>query len=105
LEERDSLLSKCNNVFIFPLVETFIDKSKVKVHNDTHPLVLGYHGNSSHLTQFENGLREAIEIISNEVPVVIHVIHGNHNGTQSFWTLGRPKGIKVIEKQWDIATI
>lgn len=99
IEERDRFYRYSQNAFIIPLVETYFDK--VKEHEDHKPIVLGYHGNSVHLTQFTPNIKPALEQLSEEYPIKLVAIYDK---TVGLWNRGRPN-IDIEDIQWDINTL
>lgn len=100
IEERDYYCRYSNNVFIFLDLERIFNK--VKKHEDHEPIVLGYHGNLDHLTQFHPYLRQALEILATEFPVKLLVVFNKKQLGQ--WRVGRPD-IEIEEVQWELDTI
>ena len=102
VEEKISL-SWHKNVFIFPLIENIFQNQQIKKHNKNNEQIsLCYHGNTAHLSRFENGLRQAIEEISSTIDVRLTIITGNEKFN---WVYGKPNIDNIIFKKWDIDTI
>jgi hypothetical protein len=100
IEERDSLLPLCPNVFIFPLVERRY--TRWKRHRDRTPVVLGYHGNAAHLTEFSPHLTRALELLDGEMDIRLRVVYSRPRGWE--WRTGRPR-VRIDEVPWDLSTI
>lgn len=108
IEEQDYYRQYQRNAFIIPLVETCFRKTKV--HEDHEPIVLGYHGDLQHLTEFRPFLTSALEQLARETPIKLLVVY-NKRGSRwkvwdrgSRWKVGRPK-IEIEEVQWELETI
>lgn len=100
IEERDYYYKYKNKVLIFPLIEKMFNKTKK--HEECSPITIGYHGNLDHLTQFHPYLKEALDVLSREIPVKLIAIY-NKKDLPS-WTMGRPN-INIEEVQWEYETI
>jgi len=100
IEERDYYYRYNDNVILFPLIERIFNK--VKVHDDHEPILLGYHGNLHHLTQFHPHLKEALEKLDEEFPIRLLVV-SNEEGARS-WRIGRPDvDIEIV--QWGLDVV
>jgi hypothetical protein len=102
IEEKISL-SWHKNVFIFPLIENIFQNQQIKTHRENNEqFLLCYHGNTAHLSRFENGLKQAIEEINSTINVELTIITGDEKFN---WVEGRPNINNIIFKKWDIDTI
>jgi len=97
IEEKDYYYRYNENVFLFPLIERIFNR--IKVHEDHEPILLGYHGNLHHLTQFHPHLKEALEKLDQECPIKLLVV-SNEEGARS-WKIGRPD-IDIEVVQWSL---
>ncbi len=93
--ERDYLLKYNKPIFLFPQLEKInnnntIDKKKV---DNSEILKIGYHGNLEHLHEFSDELNLALEKISQEVNLELHVVYDK--------SLGRWKKPNIIVKEYD----
>ena len=98
IEEKDYYLQYTQNVFIIPLIETFI--SKRKTHQEKAQLKVAYHGNLEHLSQLMPYINPALERIASEFNITLSAIYNLNDGK---WQVGRPK-ITIEDHQWDINT-
>ena len=60
LEEKDSILPFCKNVFLFPLIEIMYQLSRQK-NIYIKKIIIGYHGNPHHLNHCKNRIKYALE--------------------------------------------
>tara|TARA_B100001250_G_C19790430_1_gene786231 strand:- start:457 stop:1449 length:993 start_codon:yes stop_codon:yes gene_type:complete len=68
VEEKDSLLKFCKNIFIYPLIENMYLNVTRKVHVPKKKITLGYHGNTVHLNHLSLGFNTAIKKIIQNYP-------------------------------------
>jgi hypothetical protein len=94
VEEGDRVLCCNENVFMFPLVERMY--TRVKVHSDHEPIVIGYHGNDLHLMEFYPHLTAALETLAKEFPIKLLAISTSGRN----WQTGRPEIDDIEELAW-----
>ena len=99
LEEKDSL-SQNKNVFIFPLIESSYQGITKKTHTKKDNIVIGMHGNYSHLSKLRPHLKGAIEDLNKEIDVHLKVLT---NANAPRWIYGRPEiqNIEIIDWKFD----
>ena len=100
VEEKDSIIKHNMNCFIFPQIEKMYQGIKPKIHTKKDKLIIGYHGNSVHLNHMHNGLKNALERLSKELPIKLIWICN----TDTDWIQGIPN-IETEFKKWNIKTI
>jgi hypothetical protein len=104
IEEMDRILWLEKPVFQFPLIERMF--SGGKIHSDHLPIVLGYHGNGTHIEEFYPHLKKAIEILAKEIPVKLIAIFPRPGGNPDWkWRTGKPAIAAVEEVDWQLQTI
>lgn len=86
---------------VVPLVERIFGKQKT--HSDKDQITLGYHGNLSHLEEFNYGLKHALDKLSEQINIKLLVIYDKKNLGE--WNRGRPEKIQIDERQWNIDNI
>lgn len=93
--ERDYLLKYNKPVFIFPQLEKIYSRNISNKKNDENSKILkiGYHGNLEHLHEFSDELNFALEKISTEVNLELHVVYDK--------SLGEWKKPNVTVKEYD----
>jgi hypothetical protein len=100
IEEKESLISHNKNCFIFPLIEKMYQNVVPKIHNKKKTITIGYHGNQNHLNHMNNGLKWALEKLSETVKIKLVIICSNDRE----WKRGKPD-IDIVFIQWNIKTI
>ena len=100
IEEKDSL-SKNQNVFIFPLIDNKYRKIKQKIHSDKDEMVIGVHGNYTHLSKFSRNFKEAFEQFLQERNIVLKVIT---NSDAPKWRYGKPNISNIEIIKWELNT-
>ena len=101
--EECSSLSHHSNVFLYPLIEKlYQEQQDYKTHKDNDCLRIGFHGSYTHLSKFKHGLCDAINIFSKTNDIELLVLTSNPSYS---WIKGKPEGINIITKKWDIKTI
>jgi hypothetical protein len=65
-EEKKSLESYYDKVFIINLIEKMYDNCDLKNHNDKNDMTIGFHGSFTHLTKLKYGFVEAFNELRNE---------------------------------------
>lgn len=93
--EKDYYLRYSDNVFILPLIERGF--TKFKKHTKTQSVVLGYHGNLQHLSQFDINLIDALEEISKSYNIELHALYNIKDLGK--WQVNRPN-IPIKDIQW-----
>ena len=101
IEEKVHYLNYKKRVCLIPLVEEIFMKQKQ--HSEKDEIVLGYHGNKHHLHQFFPHLTKAIERLSKQTKVKLKVMYNIKSLGK--WSYGKPKGVEVIQKQWELDKI
>jgi hypothetical protein len=99
ITEREYYCQYNKNVFFVPQIERLFNK--VKKHEDHEPIVLGYHGNFDHLTQFHPYLKPALEILAKEFRIKLIVVSSRK--PLKFWRVGRPD-IEIAGVPWTLDT-
>ena len=103
VEQRDVLLKYNPNVFIYYM---FTDIKPVKkVHSDSGKIVIGYHGNKTHLNAMYPNVTLAIEKLSHYFEVEFHAIYNIK--ALGKWKIGvpDPKKVKTCHIQWSADTV
>ena len=100
VEERESMIDKHQNIFIFPLIEKMYLNLKPKKHLPQKEITIGYHGNPYHLNHFNLGLKNALERLNKKFKLKFLYVTKNDKE----WVQGIPK-IKKEFINWDIKTI
>jgi hypothetical protein len=101
IEEKDSLIQFCPNIFVFPLIENIFMKVPRKIHEKKDTIVIGYHGNSFHLNHMEPNIRRAIQNIAKEHKVIFMVITGGLTKIND-WKKGRPQNVETKIINWTL---
>jgi len=97
IEERDYYLSYHQNVFRFPQLEDI--ETRLKRHENSGTIKIGYHGNLEHLEEMDRAAKPAIEEIAKTIPLELIVVT-DQRGQQ--WVKGRPDvPTKMIEWTFD----
>ncbi len=100
ITEREHYCHYNKNVFFVPQIERLFNK--VKKHEVHEPVVLGYHGNFDHLTQFHPHLKPALEILAGEFHIKLLVVCSRK--PLSSWCVGRPD-IEIEGVTWTLDTV
>ena len=75
IEEKESLIGHNKNCFIFPQIENMYQNVVPKIHNNKKKTItIGYHGNPHHLNHMNNGLKWALEKLSETVKIKLVII-------------------------------
>jgi len=93
--EKDYLLKYKKPVFVFPQLENITndDISDKNIRNNNKILKIGYHGNLEHLHEFSDELKLALEKLSEEVNLELHVVYDK--------SLGKWKKPNIVVKEYD----
>lgn len=98
-EEKISM-SYYENVFVYPLIERKFMNLPTKTHEDSEKLKICYHGHHPHLFKFAPHLRDALDELSKEKDIELHVITGQKNFPWEH-NIGKPKNIPVYMYDYD----
>lgn len=98
-EEKISM-SYYDNVFVYPLIERKFMNLPIKKHEDRNLLKICYHGHHPGLFKFKPHLRDALDELSHEIPIELHVITGQKHFPWKF-DLGKPSKVNVYMHGYD----
>lgn len=96
IEQRDVFLAHNPNIFVhltFPETEP-----REKVHSDTSPVLIGYHGNRVHLQNWAPRISWALEQAARKHAIRVRCVY-NHKDRR-YWRLGVPEGVEIEHLQW-----
>jgi|TARA_B110000027_G_scaffold131738_1_gene156576 glycosyltransferase involved in cell wall biosynthesis len=97
IEEKDSLAMN-KNVFVFPLIERMYSNVTPKIHTDDKKIIIGVHGNYTHLSKFNPHLKNALEEFSKDKDIVLKIISDKNAKN---WSHGKPKIPNIKFLDWD----
>ena len=102
IEERISLTSKYENVFIVNLIEEMHNHGNIKEHEDKDCLVLGIHGSYTHIPKLQYGFIQAVEELNSETPnsfEILSVSNEKDKALEFFRSMGI-KNTKLECREW-----
>ena len=97
LEEKDSLAMN-KNVFVFPLIERMYNNVTPKIHTDNNKIIIGVHGNYTHLSKFNPHLKNSLEEFSKDMDIELKIISDKNPNN---WSYGKPKIPNIKFLDWD----
>lgn len=99
-EEKESMINKNKNIFLFPQIEKMYLDTIPKIHIHKDEIVIGYHGNQNHLNHCDIGLKNALERLNKVFK--IKFVYTCSNSIE--WIQGKPN-IKMEFIQWNMRNI
>lgn len=96
LEQRDIFLKYDPNIFIFYMLPDIPEIRKE--HKDGGKIILGYHGNKTHLEAFYPKITSVLSTLSKKYEIELWAMYNIENLGK--WELGVPVGLEVKHIQW-----